>query len=393
MLFLARVVYAVNWYNVGAVLPLIGAGLHAGPAQLGLVLGAFLAGVGFFQLPAGVASLRYGGRRVSLAGLTVLGITGILSALSPNWMVLAGFRFIGGIGAAFFFAPALSLIASYFPPGRRGPVIGFYNGGFSIGGAIGLVGGVLLGQAFGWPASLALAGAALLAATGIAWAVLPREESERVPRPLASLRRASLSILWSRSLWALSLALTGFWAVIYIVAQYFVQYGHDVHPEWSPGTVGVLAALVVVVSFPGGPVGGWIAERGRDRRVLAGAFGAAAALLALAIPFVALGPLFIVLLLLGFVDGVVFAILYLIPSYLPETHGDGVALGVSLVNSIQVILGSGFAILFGFMVEWYGYTVAWESAALLALLLLPLLALVSPNRAVRSLGPAIPGSG
>ncbi len=148
-------VYAFSWYNVGAVLPLIGVALSAGPAQLGVVLGAFLVGVGIFQVPAGLASVRYGARTVSLLGLVILGAGGVASAFAPSWPVLALLRGIAGIGAALFFSPALGLIASYFPAGQRGPVIGFYNGGFSVGGALGLFGGASLGIAFGWSAALA----------------------------------------------------------------------------------------------------------------------------------------------------------------------------------------------------------------------------------------------
>ena len=159
------------------------------------------------------------------------------------------------------------------------------------------------------------------------------------------------------------------------------------HPEWGLGTAAALAAVVVIVSFPGGPLGGWLAERGPDRRFLAGAFAAGAGLLVLLIPIVPLEPLLLVMVVLGLLDGVVFAILYLIPSYLPESHGDGLALGVALVNSIQVMAGSGLSIAFGFVVSWYGYTVAWEVAGLVSLVLLPLLLLVRPNRAPTSILP------
>jgi MFS family permease len=380
-LFVVRIVYAFNWYNIGAVLPLIGGSLAASPAQLAVVLGAFLLGVGIFQVPAGLAAVRWGSRRVSLAGVALFGLAGIATAFAPTWPSLALIRFVGGVGAAFFFSPALSLIASYYAPGERGPVVGFYNGGFSVGGAIGLIGGVALGLSFGWPAALGFGGVALLGTTAAAYFVLPRQPPEGSSRESSAVYAAGRAVLRSRSIWGLSLALTGFWTAVYLIAQDFVDFAHTVHASWGVGVAALLTAVVVVSSFPGGPIGGWLAERGADRRVLLGGFGALVSSLVLLVPFANLwtiGPLFLAL---GFLDGVVFAILYLIPSYLPETQGEGLALGVGVVNSIQVLLGSGFVVLFGVLVEMVGYTGAWLYAGVLSFALLPALALVAPNRA------------
>ena len=115
-------VYAFKLYNVGAVLPFIGTALPAGPAQLGVVLGVFLAGVGVFQVPAGLASVRYGARTVSLVGLVVLGAAGLASAFSPTWPILAVLRGLAGVGAAMLLAscPRTDRPATP-PPGREGP--------------------------------------------------------------------------------------------------------------------------------------------------------------------------------------------------------------------------------------------------------------------------------
>lgn len=379
-LFLCRVIYAFNWYNVGAVLPLIGHALNAGPGELGIVLGMFLLGVGLFQVPAGFASVRFGARRVSLFGVGLLGAAGVASAFAPTWPLLAALRFVGGFGAAFFFSPALSLIASYFPPGQRGPVIGFYNGGFSVGGAAGLFVGASLGLAFGWAWALGVGGLALLAMTGVAAVVLPREPVEGTKETPRELWRTGAAVLRSPSIWALSLGLTGFWTAIYALNQYLVQWAHEAHPAWGIGFAALLSGLVVLVSFPGGPAGGWIGERGWERRRLLGIFGAAVGLLVLTVPFLALPVLVPVLLVLGFLDGIIFAILYLVPSYLPETRGEGLALGVAVVNSIQVGFGSAFAIGFGFVAAGFGYEAAWIYVGLLTLGLLPLIVLVRPTR-------------
>jgi MFS family permease len=378
-LFLARVIYAFNWYNVGAVLPLIGGTLGVGTVKLGIVLAAFLVGVGIFQIPAGFASVRYGARRVSLAGLTVMAVAGILSAFAPGYLWLAGIRFIAGVGAAFFFSPGLSLIASYFPAGERGPVIGLYNGGFSVGGAVGLFGGAEIGALYGWPAALGVGGLALLATAGLAAAALPPETApaSSTVRELWSVGRP---IVRSRSIWALSLALTGFWAAMFIIAQYFVKFGHDVHPAWGAAGAAALAATLVILSFPGGPLGGWISERGGDRRTTVALFVIVASVLVLSIPFAPLWLLWPVFVLLGIVDGVIFAILYVIPTYLPETQGPGLALALAVVNSIQVLVGSALAVGFGFVAADWGYTTAWVLTAAIALGLLPILFWVTPSR-------------
>ncbi|MCI4367043.1 MAG: MFS transporter [Thermoplasmata archaeon] len=385
-LLATRIVYAFNWYDVGAVLPLIGTGLSASPIDLGIVLASFLLGVGAFQVPAGLAAVRFGSRNVAISGVVLMGFATFASGFAPTWQWLALTRFVAGVGAAFFFAPALELIAAYFPPGRRGPVIGLYNGGFSLGGALGLFGGALIGTQFGFAAALTVGGAVLLGSAAACAVALPADPGDHPHRTVREMWATGRRVLRSRSIWALSLALTGFWAAIYDVAQYFVQYARTVHPDWGYGTAAALAAVVVVISFPTGPIGGWLAERGSDRRYLIALFGALASFGVLLIPFAGLAVVGPILVALGGVDGVVFAILYLIPTYLPEMEGRGLALGVGVVNSIQVLLGSGLAVLFAVLVSQYGFTFAWTFAWLTSLVMLPAVLFVAPNRALEPEG-------
>lgn len=377
-LFSARVVYAFSWYNVGAVLPLIGTAFAAGPEALGIILAAFLVGAGLFQVPAGIAAVRWGSRPVSLVGLAVMGVAATASGLAPSWPLLALARFAAGVGAAFFFSPALSLIASYYPAGERGVVIGLYNGGFSVGAALGLALGAFVGERWGWSLALSGGGVALLVAAVGCWALLPLEPGERAVRTLAGVWRQTRTVLGSRSVWALSLGLTGFWAAIYVVAQYFVEFAGSADPSWGLTLAAGLVTLVIVVSFPAGPLGGWLAERSRRRVGLLVAVGIATGVLVALVPFLSLPELIADFVGVGLLDGVGFAVLYLIPTYLPETSANGLALGVAVINSIQVGLGSGIAAGFGFLVAAFGYPAAWVLAGVIALGFLPLLAWVSP---------------
>jgi MFS family permease len=388
-LFFARAVYAFNWYNVGAVLPLLGSGFHASTPELGIVLGAFLAGAGVFQLPAGLVALRLGSRTTSIFALLLMGSFCLASAFSPNWVVLAALRFGAGAGAAFFFAPALGLVASYYPSGSRGPMVGLYNAGFSVGSGIGLFAGAAVGVAYGWPAALAVGGLALLAAGAVAPLILPVTEGRPGPVPAATVWIAARPVLRSRAIWALATAFVGLWAAFYIVAQYFVQYAHVVHPSWSTAVAAGLPTLMIAVEIAGGPIGGWLGERQRDMRWLLGATGVVAAAAVALIPFAPLTALIGVFVALGFLDGIVFALLYLLPTYLPEVQGEGLALGLALINAIQIFAGSGLAIAFAFIVVYEGYTVAWLFAALVGLLTLPALLLVRGH--VRGPAPSAAG--
>lgn len=379
-LLFGRGIYAVNWYNIGAVLPLVGSGLGASTAELGIVLGAFLVGAGVFQVPAGLAALRWGSRTVSIFALLLMGAFCVASAYSPNWVVLALTRFGAGAGAAFYFAPALGLVTSYFPPGSRGPIIGAYNSGFSIGSGIGLFGGAAVGATYGWPAALLVGGVALLAIGAVAPFGLPREPLPATRPVLKRVWEAATPVFRSRSIWALSLGTAGLWAAFYVAAQYFVKFAQVAHPSWTIALAALLPTVMIVLEVPGGPIGGWLGERRSNLRRVLAAWGVAAGVGILAIPFLPLAALVALFAFLGFADGVVFAVIYLFPSYLPESRGANVALALAFVNSIQIFLGSGLTIAFGYLAGALGYTVAWAFAGAIALAPLPLLLWVSGRR-------------
>jgi MFS transporter, ACDE family, multidrug resistance protein len=355
------------------VLPLIGVGLRASTVDLGIVLGVFLVGAGIMQLPAGLAAVHYGNRTVSLCGLAAMTVFTLGSAFAPNWIDLALLRFGAGAAAAFFFAPALGLVASYFPAGSRGPIVGLYNAGFSLGAGIGIFGGAALADVFGWRASLALGGLVLAGGTIGSVLLLPRTEAAPSAEGWKATWRRGLPVLRSRSLWALAIALTGFWAAAYIAAQYFVNYSSAVHPGWGLEVAAGVTTLLIATQIVGGPIGGWLGERARDMRRILLVAGVGCGALTCAIPFLPLGAVWPLMAVLGFVIGMLFAVQYLLPSYLRASRGEGVALSLALLNSVQIFAGSGLAIGFAVVATTSGYTVAWLFAGGVALATLPFL--------------------
>jgi len=390
-LFVARTVYAFNWYNIGAILPLLRTAFGIGGIQIGLVVGVFLLGAGVFQLPAGFAAMRWGNRAVSIVAIAVMGAFCLASAFSPNWIVLAALRFGAGAGAAFFFAPALGLVASLYPEGSRGPVIGVYNAGFSVGSGAGLFVGAVVGVTFGWAWALAVGGLAMLGVAAAVPRLIPPVRWAVPPIRRGELWRNSVPILRSRAVWALALAMSGVWAAFYVAAQYFVDFASVAHSSWSLTLAAAIPTVMIAAEVVGGPVGGWLGENGRSMRRILLLWGVASGVVIAAIPLFSLPVAFPAFAFLGFADGVVFAVLYLIPSYLPGLEGGGFALSLGLLNSIQIFLGSGLVIGFAVVANTDGFPIAWALAGAVAIAFLPFLAAVPPVGAGSARGPARTG--
>ena len=186
------------------------------------------------------------------------------------------------------------------------------------------------------------------------------------------------------------MGLSGVWAAFYIAAQYFVQFAHTVHPDWPIALAAGLPTVMIVAEVFGGPIGGWFAERRADmRRILlvwAIASSGGIALIPF-LPLLALWPLFV---FLGFADGVLFAVLYLIPTYLPEGRGENTALAIGFVNSVQLFFGSLFAVLFGVLVGVVGFEIGWLFAGAITVAFLPALYFLAVPRSGTDSAPPDP---
>ena len=376
VLLAARLVYAYNWYDIGGVLPLVGSHFDTGTVQLGVVLASFLIGAAVFQLPAGYAAMRWGNRATSIAALAVMGAFAVSSAASPAWWVLALLRFGAGGGAAFFFAPALGLVTGYYPEGQRGFVIGAYNAAFSVGSGIGLFASAFLGPQTGWGLPLALGGALLLAVASLAIPLLPRSETE-VRTPTRGLWTASRPVFRSAALWGLAVGGGGVWGGMYVAAQYFVDFATKVHPAWSLTLAAAAPTLMIALEVGGGPLGGWFGERSRSRLRALVLWAALSGGLLVLVPFLPLAAELSVFAVLGFADGVIFALLYLVPTYFPEVSGNRVALALAFENFVQILIGSAVALGFALVAVATGYAGAWLFAGVATVVTLPALALVS----------------
>jgi predicted MFS family arabinose efflux permease len=185
-------------------------------AGAGVLAGAYPIGVLIGGIPGGVATARYGARRITIAGALVTGAATFVFAIANTIAVLDAARFIQGVGSAFTWAAGLTWLVGEAPAARRGQTIGTALA-FAIVGA--LFGPVLGGIASVVGRELAFGAAALLSVVLAVWAYRTPAPPTVSPQPLTALFQALRS----------SRILLGVWFVV-LPALFF-------------GTLSVLAPL------------------------------------------------------------------------------------------------------------------------------------------------------
>ncbi len=157
-LIFARVLYAINWFNISSIFYLILIDFRQDVSMLGLVTASFLLGIGIFQVPAGILAAKYDPKKIAAFGIIMLSISSLLSGLATELFQIAVLRFLVGVGMAFFFGPSVILISAYLGKGSDGLGVGILNSAHSLGGIIGMFGWIVIAQNVGWRASLIVSG-------------------------------------------------------------------------------------------------------------------------------------------------------------------------------------------------------------------------------------------
>jgi len=369
-----RIGYAYNWFDVGPALPSIGTTFAVGPAEWGVLVAAFLVGAGLLQVPAGLLARRYGARSVSLLGVGILAVGSAACAAAPTFAVLLALRAVAGVGAALFFSPAIGLVGSLYPPGRRGIPVGIFSSAFSVGAALGIVGTSFLLPLLGWQLSLLVGGVVLGVPSVASLVLVPRTVGgpPRAPRSATSRLPAALRF---RGAWAVGIAFVGLEGATFATGQFIVPWGEAIE-GWSIGLAGVVGMMFILPSVVGGPIGGRVAERYANHRtqfVVATAVGAG--MLAV-LPWAGLVVALVAGCVFAVSYGVIYAVMYVIPQFWREVPTEEIPLAIGLLNSIQLAGGAGVSALFGAIVGGVSYAVAWEVLVVLTLATLGALVLL-----------------
>ncbi|MEV4222838.1 MFS transporter [Nonomuraea sp. NPDC049725] len=174
---------AVDFSILNVALPVIGAGLGFGLADLQWVATTFaLAAAGFSLLFGRIADL-FGRRRLFLAGMALLGLSSLAGGLATSPGMLLAARVAQGLATAVVTPAGLSLLTTSFPEGPlRARALGLNGALMSAGFTSGAILGGLLTELLSWRWAFYVNVPVALAVLVAAPVVLAESRPDRRPR-------------------------------------------------------------------------------------------------------------------------------------------------------------------------------------------------------------------
>ena len=341
------------------VLPVFVRDFGVGYAEVGAVIAAFA----LMRLVAATfvgKLVDWAGERAILAiGIGIVAASTALTGLAQSYPEVLIMRGLGGIGSAMFSISAMSLLLASTAPSLRGRAVGFYQGGFLLGGMTGpAIGGILAAISLRAPFFFY---AAMLLVAGVIGVVLLRSPS-RQQRAVRDATRAAIPfrvVLSDRRYRAavvanLAVGWSSFGVRTALVPVLIVEVLHET-PLWT-GIAIAVAAVVQTITLA--PAGRFVDTVGR-RPAIVGAF----ALGGLAMIAVPLAPDIWTLIALVSVYGVASAFMGTAPAAaVGDAAGGRTGQPVaffSAVSDVGAIVGSLVA---GALVDVLGFPAAFGTA-------------------------------
>jgi MFS family permease len=374
-LLVARIIYAINWFNIASIFSYIAVDFKQDISLLGLISAAFFLGVGAFQVPGGILAARIGPRKTAICGITISSCAALLCGIASHLQQIEALRFVVGVGMALFFGSSVTLITRFLGKGSEGLAVGLLNSAHSIGGVVGLFGWVILAQTTGWRQSLIISGGLGLVSGLLLIFWLPKEDNSY--RSFGIKIADVLRVLFDRSMFGLGLVLLGAQIAWGITLTFIVFYLED-YLKVNSALAGLVASLSLVFALIAAPLFGRIYDRTKNvKRMLLGC-GLAMSVSIMGIAFSNTVYLVIISVLsVGVFSAAVFTITYAVAqganakkrsiTNRVEFESD-ITLTIGWVNGISLFGAFWVPFIFSIIVNQASYAVAWLISGMVTLL-------------------------
>lgn len=242
-------------FMLSGLIPELARDMHVSVPAAGLLTSAFAVGMIVGAPLMAVVSIRWQRRRALLIFLIAFMVVHVVGALTTSFTLLFISRIAGALANAGFLAVALSAAMSMVPSNMKGRATAVLLGGVTVACVLGVPGGALVGELWGWRAAFwAVAVISAPAVVAIMFTAPADPDTTFVPntaRELASLRQRPLQL--TLVLGALINGAT-FCSFTYLAPTLTDITGFD--SRWVPLLLGVFG----LGSFIGVTIGGRLAD-------------------------------------------------------------------------------------------------------------------------------------
>lgn len=243
-------------------------------SEVGILSGAYGAGVLVGAAPGGYLASRAGVKATALVGLVMLSVTSLAFGLAGEEWILVAARFVGGFGSALSWVAAFTWLVARAPDKRRGELIGVMLSAAVFGALLGPVLGSVAAAVGLVPAFAAVA---VVGAAICVWAALEPAPPPPERQPLLPTLRLVLRPRLATGLWLVALSPLIFSAlavlvplelnrlgwgaaavgVVFLVSAAFEALVHPLLGRWSdrsgyrpPIVAGILASIGILLVLP-----------------------------------------------------------------------------------------------------------------------------------------------
>lgn len=320
VLFVARTAMAFQFQSVGAVAPLVSDSLGASLADIGVLIGLYLAPGVALALPGATIGRRYGDKATVLAGLLMMLAGEMLMTTSTSWNLQVGGRLIGGTGGVLLNVLMTKMVADWFTGREIATAMAIYINSWPAGIAIALVLLPAIGTTFGMTAVGVAVSLLVIASIGLMTFVYRTPEV----RPAGGIERSGISAGTTYALIAAGLI----WCLYNVGFAMVFSFGPSMLVErgWSNSAAGSTISIVLWLATLSVPLGGFLTDRTkRGGAVLAlGCVGFALLMLVLSRS----GPVLPLIIAMGIVCGLPAGATMSLPARLLDQRTRSIGMGV-----------------------------------------------------------------
>jgi MFS family permease len=264
VIFFTRTALGFQFQSIAALTPFLVVAFDISWAQVGLLMGLFMLPGVVFALPGGLLGQRFGSLRVVLAGLGLMIVGGMLIGYAGGFGSAALGRTVAGIGGVLVNIMLARMVADWFRGQELQTAMGLMLGAWPFGMALALM---ILGP-LALLASWRVAEYATVVAAGLALGVMALVYQDPPGAGGDEAARPRLNV--PARVWALAVSAGIGYALLnaslIVVASFAPSFLID--RGASVGEAGLITGAALWISIASVPLGGLVADRLKQPRLL-----------------------------------------------------------------------------------------------------------------------------